>query len=1259
MKKRLLLAGLVISTLLAFSQTVVPVGGGSYASTVPTSESTYNAAFMAAKVNVADTNTRPIPTNDWWSDVLFSPLAGNLWAYPITVDPENYGFEFYNPTTFTNGGPNLDNPIEVRANTFNPIKNIAKNWSDWDVTVNLTDGTKYMDIQLVHGMPFSWVETDKINPELHFPNGGATFTADNGTAITFPFTGDHLAITYAGKKYSVHAAATTQFTRAGNVLTLNYGGGKGFFVLAVLNNSLTVSEANMYAFSKPINTAVSWNYQPEIGKLSTTWNIETINLKGAAERKVLQGFLQHHYRDAALSFPFSNTQYAVNHGLLKCAVGNQFTFTYDFNGVLPHLPLPTVQNVTNPYDPVKMETIFSKNLTDAGAYGNDTYWGGKDLIRMAKYTLMAKQMNHPRFNEIKGKTEKALADWFTYTPGEPNHYFAKLGNWDALIGYSTSFGSEEFIDNHFHYGYHTYAASMLNMADPSFGKKYGEMTKLVAKQYANWDRNDKRFPFLRTFDVWLGHSYAGGKSSGNGNNQESTSEAVQSWAGVFLLGETLEDNAMRAAGAFGYLMETRATLEYWFDWKNETFDATNYDKDIVGILFNGGRSYGTWFSGRPLHIYGIQWLPWSPVMNHMVKDPVHARSLYTSLMNAEGNPTDEAASFGDDWANVVFAYEQMFDPAHVAKRLDAYYASNSPVVRTYPTGGLTYYYTHSNRTLGTIQWDHHISIPTSTSYYNATTKVYSYVIHNTTDKDKLATVYKAGVKVMTVNVPANTLIVAHPNTTITSLKVSSEADVVAPSGELQLSAKGVDEFGVEFILSNVTWAVSGGGTINTNGVFKAGTAIAYPITVTASYNGMTATKTIRVGSLPKPVTMAVSPAVIKAYINEAVQFEVTGLDQYGNTFNFDAVTWTVKGKQATMPYITSATPEAVEVIATQNGVSRSALLLVRQRPTVNIALSKPATATSKNGNNDAAKANDGSGRNGSRWESASNDKESLTIDFQANYDLASVKIAWENAYAKEYTIDVSTNGVDYQTIYTQAASNGGDEVFNVTGTARYFRVNCTKRATGYGNSIWELEVYGTLVNNSATVSSVVLVPSKAEMYLNDEFQFKAYALDANLNCLNTAGTWTTTGNNQVTTTGLVKSGSATGNFKVSYKVNTITTIADYTVLNAENPRVDCNGVLDGSANKDVCGQCAGGNTGVTPNNCITGVESTIETELVIYPNPSDNGVFYLSENTLWTVYTMQGEVLETGKGNTISLVNHKAGTYLVKCNNQSQVIVVY
>ena len=106
--------------------------------------------------------------------------------------------------------------------------------------------------------------------------------------------------------------------------------------------------------------------------------------------------------------------------------------------------------------------------------------------------------------QLQTAIEAQFQDWYTYTPGEPHHFFAAYTNWPAMIGFDASYGSQGFNDNHFHYGYFMVATALAGMADPSWLSQYGPMARLVAKEYANWDRSDTNFPFFRTFDIWEG-----------------------------------------------------------------------------------------------------------------------------------------------------------------------------------------------------------------------------------------------------------------------------------------------------------------------------------------------------------------------------------------------------------------------------------------------------------------------------------------------------------------------------------------------------------------------------------------------------------------------------------------------------------------------------------------------------------------------------------------------------------------------------------
>ena len=67
---------------------------------------------------------------------------------------------------------------------------------------------------------------------------------------------------------------------------------------------------------------------------------------------------------------------------------------------------------------------------------------------------------------------------------------------------------------------------------------------------------------------------------------------------------------------------------------------------------------------------------------------------------------------------------------------------------------------------------------------------------------------------------------------------------------------------------------------------------------------------------------------------------------------------------------------------------------------------------------------------------------------------------WEAAYATAFQIQTSTDGTTWTTIYSTTTGTGGTQTLTVTGTGRYVRMNGTARATEYGYSLWEFQVFG-------------------------------------------------------------------------------------------------------------------------------------------------------------------------------------------------------
>ncbi|WP_078876473.1 discoidin domain-containing protein [Streptomyces sp. 150FB] len=126
----------------------------------------------------------------------------------------------------------------------------------------------------------------------------------------------------------------------------------------------------------------------------------------------------------------------------------------------------------------------------------------------------------------------------------------------------------------------------------------------------------------------------------------------------------------------------------------------------------------------------------------------------------------------------------------------------------------------------------------------------------------------------------------------------------------------------------------------------------------------------------------------------------------------------------------------------------------------NAALNQPATSSStENAGTPASAAVDGN--TGTRWSSAPGDPQWLQVDLGSVQSLCGAQLNWESAYAKAYEIQTSTNGTTWTTVHSTTTGPGATELITFTGSGRYVRVYGTQRATQYGYSLWEFQVFTT------------------------------------------------------------------------------------------------------------------------------------------------------------------------------------------------------
>ncbi len=610
-------------------------------------------------------------TNDWWSSLIWQYDAGgktNPWSQPMfahplamqagrsglsigyttepKVDARSYFFPY--AADLVVGVQGLDAP-ETRVASY----------SDWAVTAAWADAAGGMTATLGHGLPFVYVRKQDERAAL------VALAAERTNAKVFHDGGEVLGVTVGGHHYGLFAptGATWEREARGFASTL---AGKDFFSVAVLPDdapaTLEVFRKHAYAFVK--DTRVAWSYDEASATLSTRY-VVTTELLEPGEGRVdtpLLCLYRHQWLHTARDAAFLPYSYVSPRGALKVLPGNDFTTTMIFHGVVPMLPVVGAASgsLRGLVDDVYQEgDLFPPS--DQGL--RDVYWNGKSFGRVATVAQLADQLGAARVrDQLVLALENQLANWFD---GHAPFLFYYDHTWRTLIGLPSAYQSgQQLNDHHFHYGYFVFAAATIAALDPAWAgrDRWGAFVELLIKDVANWDRADERFPFLRHFDAWAGHSWANGPSLFvDGNNQESSSEAINFAQATILWGEVSGEKPIRDLGIFLYLHEIAATEQYWFDVDNQVFPA-GFGPGVLGMVWSNGGKHDTWWDPNPVYVHGINWLPFTAASLYLGLAPGLAERSYAELVEeSRGDPMQ--------WRDLAWMFLALSDPDGAARAL--------------------------------------------------------------------------------------------------------------------------------------------------------------------------------------------------------------------------------------------------------------------------------------------------------------------------------------------------------------------------------------------------------------------------------------------------------------------------------------------------------------------------------------------------------------------------------------------------------------
>jgi endoglucanase Acf2 len=163
---------------------------------------------------------------------------------------------------------------------------------------------------------------------------------------------------------------------------------------------------------------------------------------------------------------------------------------------------------------------------------------------------------------------------------------------------------------------------------------------------------------------------------------------VNAWYGVMMLGEATGDRALRDLGAWLFTTEIAAIEDYWFDVRGD-LRPPSYPASVVTMVWGGKGANGTWFSGNPEAVHGINWLPITGGSLYLGRWPEYARRNYDALVaenlaeemkkaaKERGNvPTD--GTRWDQWSDIIWMYRALTDPLDSRRQFEARRADFKP-----------------------------------------------------------------------------------------------------------------------------------------------------------------------------------------------------------------------------------------------------------------------------------------------------------------------------------------------------------------------------------------------------------------------------------------------------------------------------------------------------------------------------------------------------------------------------------------------------
>ncbi|MBD8583157.1 1,3-beta-glucanase [Frigoribacterium sp. CFBP 8766] len=546
------------------------------------------------------------PTNRWFSGLVFGDEPMPVFPFPISFQLTDDGFAAGQPAPVPSAtaivGPALtDVSVDLGSSDF-----VVSGYDDVSVTLEHRDGDTVLGhTTIAEGSPTVSYTAATAQTDALSVLGDGTFEAAGDGRATVEVGDATWGVVVTGGTLDADASSVA-LDEGGSVVLVSVPAG------ASSDQTTQVLDA---AASPLTGVTTSYGTSGSGDQQQQTTELGYVTAAGGDALVVAAP----HQGDSGPAAGGTDTglTYPTVYGTVPLSIGTGLSFGAPTTTASAALDLSGLSDAERASVRDQLEIDVSLTPTFAA----DTYYGGKALYRASMLYQLAVQLDD---QEVAADLKKRIVDQldlWTEPDGcesRDQECFVYDPAVKGVVGKAASFGSDEFNDHYFHYGYFLYAAGVMAADDPSLAQGWQPVMDLLAADIASGSQNGS-FPDRRAFDPFWSHSWASGYSPfADGNNQESSSEAVGAYAGLSLWASATGDEALGGEASWMLSAESQAALAYFVapDLSDPVFQGaagtTTFDHTVVSLNWGGKRDWATWFSAEPSAIAGIQLIPLSP-----------------------------------------------------------------------------------------------------------------------------------------------------------------------------------------------------------------------------------------------------------------------------------------------------------------------------------------------------------------------------------------------------------------------------------------------------------------------------------------------------------------------------------------------------------------------------------------------------------------------------------------------------------------------